>query len=291
MNYKYLILSLFFASNLTFASEVNLTKYFEAKKETSVLTENLYVRNELAATLGHDYQKFLGNFEVYHSPYRLKNAKAVYIEGTKSKSKDASAATIYDDGRIYVASYDVKNNTVSYFTNDKSCSTTIHPAIKVFVSHYPSAKVKIVKKTGFKYIGTSQSCTVKSMVYSQSKIVASDTPKQAATRAVAEKIWNASIADSLDVNEEVGVVVSKAVNAISTCSYNFNLVPKPPTWNDGFFVGRTYFIKPGLDYIEDYLKEIIPYLAGVKQAPTYQSCIVVTSANYRSELELASLGI
>ncbi|MEB5477603.1 hypothetical protein [Acinetobacter pollinis] len=291
MNYKHIIFSsLLFVSNLTFASTVDLNKYFENKSEVSIISQNLYVQNELRSILGQEYKNFSQNFEVFHAPYKLKTAKAVYIEGKKTLNNDASAATIYDDGRMYLAYYDSHKNVIRYFTNDKSCSKVAHPSIQVFMNHYPNAKIQFTKKTGFKYLGTSQNCNIQDMRFSQKKIVASDTPAQAATRSIAEKIWNPSIANSLDINDEVGVVISKAVKSITTCSANFNLVPKPHTMGD-LITGKSYFISPGIDYIRDYFKEIMPYILGLKEQPTYQACINATALNYRTELELASLGI
>jgi len=102
-----------------------------------------------------------------------------------------------------------------------------------------------------------------------------------AAKAIATNIWGASIANSWEYNEDVGVVLSQAVQAITTCSNNFSLVPKPPG----------YGAAPGLLYIGKYFAKITSYLTGVKKQPTYRTCIVTVAAKYRSAMEMASLGI
>jgi len=221
-------------------------------------------------------------------------AKAIYSEGRTKAGSDASAMTLYADGRIYAAHYNSQKHTVRYFTNDKSCSTVLHPTIQVFTKHYPNVKVEFISSNNsvLKYNGgNGLGCSSPTSRTVQTYAIASDNPAQAAAREVASKIWTQSIANSLDMNNDVGVVISNTVKSILACSANFNLVPKPPCVGD-IIPGTSYFIKPGLDYLKDYFYEIIPYLAGLSGAqPVYKACINVAAANNRSALEMASLGI
>ncbi len=295
MKYKSLCLALLLSvPTFSFAGNLNLDPYLANPAALSKIDSNSHIQNELASILGGDYIKFSKNFEVLATPYKLKTAKAIYSEGRTKVGNDASAMTLYADGRIYAAHYNSQKNTVRYFTNDKSCSTVLHPTIQVFIKHYPNAKVEfansnnsVLKYNGGNGFGCSSSTSRSTQVYA----VASDNPTQAAAREVASNIWTQSIADSLDMNEEVGIVISNTVKSILTCSANFNLVPKPPGVGDPI-PGTKYFIQPGLKYLKDYFSEIIPYLAGLSgDQPVYRACINTAAANNRTALELASLGI
>ena len=295
MKYKslYLVLSLSIPS-FSFAGNLNLNPYLENPSKLSKIDSNSHIQNELAAVLGEDYIKFSKNFEVLSTPYKLKMAKAIYSEGRTKAGSDASAMTLYADGRIYAAHYNSQKHTVRYFTNDKSCSTVLHPTIQVFIKHYPNVKVEFVNSNNsvLRYNdGNGLGCSSPTSRTVQTYPIAPDNPAQAAAREVASKIWTQSIANSLDMNNDVGVVISNTVKSILACSANFNLGPKPLGVGD-IIPGTSYFIKPGLDYLKDYFYEIIPYLAGLSGAqPVYKACINVAAANNRSALEMASLGI
>lgn len=100
-------------------------------------------------------------------------------------------------------------------------------------------------------------------------------------RTLAAGIWNQSIADSLDMNDEVIEVISKAAGEALQCSIAFALVPMP--------MG---FPPPKLTlWLLLNLGSILLRLNGVRQHQTFKACIVTAAANWRTPLELASQGI
>ncbi len=120
MKYKSLYLVLLLSvPTFSFARNLNLNPYLENPSTLSKIDSDSHIQNELAAVLGEDYIKFSKNFEVLSTPYKLKMAKAIYSEGRTKASSDASAMTLYADGRIYAAHYNSQKHTVRYFTNDK----------------------------------------------------------------------------------------------------------------------------------------------------------------------------
>ncbi|MFJ2113667.1 MULTISPECIES: hypothetical protein [unclassified Streptomyces] len=111
-------------------------------------------------------------------------------------------------------------------------------------------------------------------------LAAAPTPEeQEKLRAVAGAIWNDSLAAGWDMNSDVADILSTATGEILRCSAAFALVPRPA----GFI--------PGLGYLVSYWKNLRDYFLVVSQDRTYRACVNVTAANYRSAIELASMGI
>lgn len=143
MNCKNLCMAvLLFIPASSFADQLNLERYLKNSATISGINSDSHIQNELAGILGKDYIEFSKNFEDFSAPYKLKTAKAIYYEGRKKNSDAASSAALYANGRIYAAYYIPKNNAVRYFTNDQACSAVLHPAIQVFLKHYPDAKIE-----------------------------------------------------------------------------------------------------------------------------------------------------
>ncbi|MFD0304251.1 hypothetical protein [Streptomyces sp. NPDC127119] len=106
------------------------------------------------------------------------------------------------------------------------------------------------------------------------------TPEEEAhLREVAAAIWNADLAAGWNMNPEVADVLSTATGEILRCSEAFALVPRPA----GFV--------PGVGYLLSYWKNLKDYFLAVKDNRTYRACVVTASANYRSAIEMASMGI
>ncbi|MDQ1040992.1 hypothetical protein QFZ75_007408 [Streptomyces sp. V3I8] len=106
------------------------------------------------------------------------------------------------------------------------------------------------------------------------------TPEEEAhLREVAAAIWNADLAAGWNMNPEVADVLSTATGEILRCSEAFALVPRPA----GFV--------PGVGYLLGYWKNLKDYFLAVKDNRTYRACVVTASANYRSAIEMASMGI
>ena len=98
-------------------------------------------------------------------------------------------------------------------------------------------------------------------------------------REIAGAIWTPQLAAGWNMNSEVAAVLSTATGEILRCSEAFSLVPRPP----GFV--------PGLGYLVQYWKNLRDYFLAVKDNRSYRACVVATAANYRSAIEMASMGI
>jgi len=103
--------------------------------------------------------------------------------------------------------------------------------------------------------------------------------EQEQLRAIASAIWTPELAASWNMNAEVADVLSTATGEILKCSEAFALVPRPA----GFV--------PGLGYLVNYWKNLRDYFLAVKSVRTYRACVVTAAANYRSPIEMASMGI
>ncbi|MFD6289717.1 hypothetical protein [Streptomyces sp. NPDC060205] len=103
--------------------------------------------------------------------------------------------------------------------------------------------------------------------------------EEAHLREVAAAIWNADLAAGWNMNAEVADALSTATGEILRCSEAFALVPRPA----GFV--------PGVGYLLSYWKNLKDYFLAVKDNRTYRACVVTASANYRSAIEMASMGI
>ncbi|MFJ3497753.1 hypothetical protein ACIPPJ_29765 [Streptomyces sp. NPDC086091] len=103
--------------------------------------------------------------------------------------------------------------------------------------------------------------------------------EQEQLRQIAGAIWTPELAAGWNMNAEVADILSTATGEILRCSAAFALVPRPP----GFI--------PGLGYLVSYWKNLRDYFLVVKDNRTYRACVVATAANYRSPIEIASMGI
>ncbi|GHE64394.1 hypothetical protein GCM10018785_36570 [Streptomyces longispororuber] len=97
-------------------------------------------------------------------------------------------------------------------------------------------------------------------------------------RQIAAAIWPDQAA-GWDMNTDVADVLSQATGEILRCSEAFALVPRPP----GFV--------PGLSYLRSYWKQLRDYFLAVKENRTYRVCVVNAARNYRTAMELASMGV
>ncbi|GAA2564068.1 MULTISPECIES: hypothetical protein [Streptomyces] len=117
-------------------------------------------------------------------------------------------------------------------------------------------------------------------VTAQSIAMSDPTPEeQEQLRAIAGAIWTPELAAGWNMNAEVADVLSTATGEILKCSEAFALVPRPA----GFV--------PGLSYLVNYWKNLRDYFLAVKSDRTYRACVVTAAANYRSPIEMASMGI
>lgn len=100
-------------------------------------------------------------------------------------------------------------------------------------------------------------------------------------RTLAAGIWTQSIADTLDMNDEVIDVISKAAGEALQCSLAYALVPMPM----GFPPANLTV------WLLLNAASVLLRLNGVRQHQTFRPCIVTAAANWRTPLELASQGI
>ncbi|MEU7168587.1 hypothetical protein AB0A70_28740 [Streptomyces morookaense] len=129
--------------------------------------------------------------------------------------------------------------------------------------------------------GAAQAATAAPAHTAASAVAPADDPtpdEQAQLRVVAAAIWNQQLADGWNMNNDVADVLSQATGAILKCSEAFALVPKPP----GFI--------PGLSYLAKYALQLRNYFQAVQGNRTYRTCVVAASADYRTAIELASMG-
>lgn len=235
-----------------------------------------------------DFNNFNSNLDEFAAPYVLKSG-ATYYEATKNNLNAGSALVVSPNG-FYYAAYKLPNsNQIVYVTNDKTCNTEPHDAIKVF-SHKFTDNPTIVSSKSLTTNDSSHSCNgiygnqeVKknSVTRSVTTYASGENAAQQMTRKSAESIWGATVTNRWDMNNQLASVVGQAVNQIRTCSANFSLVPKPPAYGS----------VPGLLYFAQYGAQVIRYNTGLQGNSAYRACIVKAAANYRSAAEMASAGI
>ncbi|MEE1751545.1 hypothetical protein [Streptomyces sp. SP18CS02] len=128
--------------------------------------------------------------------------------------------------------------------------------------------------------GTAQANETASAVRATAVAQSDPTPEeQERLREVAGSIWTPQLAAGWNMNAEVEAILSTATGEILECSKAFALVPRPPA----FF--------PGPGYLRQYWKQVKEYFLVVKENRTYRACVVTAAANYRSPIEMASMGI
>lgn len=104
----------------------------------------------------NDYNNFYSNLEDFSAPYTLTNGSK-YYEARRDNLNSASAIVIDPQGYFYLA-YKIPNfNNITYITNDGSCDTEVHDAIKVFANLYGENN-KIIFSNPIKKNNTSHSC-------------------------------------------------------------------------------------------------------------------------------------
>jgi len=107
-------------------------------------------------------------------------------------------------------------------------------------------------------------------------------------KALVTSIWGAGVANNLDYNEEVVAVVGTAVKEIGTCSARLADLFRALVIATGAGAALIYsrmWILEGAQKIADTLDDM---KQGNLQA---RACIATAAANYRSPLEMASLGL
>ncbi|MFD4143192.1 MULTISPECIES: hypothetical protein [unclassified Streptomyces] len=144
------------------------------------------------------------------------------------------------------------------------------------------ALVAVAATLGIGTTGTAQAQEAGTAGVRAAAPVAQSDPtpeEQERLREVAGTIWTPELAAGWNMNSDVEAVLSQATGEILECSKAFALVPRPPA----FF--------PGPGYLRSYWKQVRDYFRVVKENRSYRACVVVAAANYRSAVEMASMGI
>lgn len=167
------------------ANRLNLEAY-NTVKTVAKIKKDQDIQQALQQVLGKHYQQFTQNFEDYHAPYMLANDKALYIEGEKKDHSAASAATIYQDGTVYVGIYQRKNKTTTFFGNDTLCAASSHPTMIKFGKNVQSVH-KIEAINGKSWCATSAPDVTDSSITAKYKAT-TPAPKSEPTSVSAQKL-------------------------------------------------------------------------------------------------------
>ncbi|MEW2528052.1 hypothetical protein [Streptomyces sp. NPDC047071] len=133
--------------------------------------------------------------------------------------------------------------------------------------------------TGTASVASAADTTAPGSVTEQRVLLGSLPPEeQEQLRQIAAAIWPDQAA-GWDMNTDVADVLSQATGEILRCSEAFALVPRPPAF------------LPGLSYLRNYWKQLRDYFLVVKENRTYRICVVNVARNYRTAMEMASMGI
>lgn len=90
--------------------------------------------------------------------------------------------------------------------------------------------------------------------------------------------WGKNTASPHEVNEQAAKVVYEALEETQSCSASMDLVPRPSSG------------KPGLAYIIKQIAKVGKSLSEGDTSP-YEACRLQVARNYRSELQLALMGL
>lgn len=236
------------------------------------------VQSELRQLLGPDYEDFTVNFQDWAAPAKLRDG-GLFVEGWQEGHylNKTSVFIAYPDGRIYAAYIGEDKGVLRYYTNSNGYTNELPPALKVWY-RILERPVNILYMSALQNPNPATSPQGDAPV--GARFLALSPEEQDEMRSVAASIWGSSLANGWEMNEDVGDVLSQATDSIVTCSAAFSLVPKPPN-----------FAPPGWLYIINNSVSIVTYVLGVSNSQPYKICVTVAAANYRTAIEMASLGI
>ncbi len=223
---------------LPLALSIGCTMAFSAnaiETDSTSIARNMVLdgglQNKLRSILSpQDFSNFNSNLDEFSSPYTLKSG-ATYYEATRNGLNAGSALVVSPEGFYYVAYKLPNNNQIVYITNDASCSTEPHDAIKVF-SHKFANNPTIISSKSTNMNTNAHSCNgvygnkeVKKNLatHSITTYASGESTAQQMTRKSAVSIWGTGITNGWNMNNQLAGVVGQAVNQIRTCSANFSL--------------------------------------------------------------------
>lgn len=236
------------------------------------------VQAELRRLLGIDYENFIANLQNWAAPAKLRDG-GLFVEGWQTNAYRAKTSVFiaYPDGRIYAAYIGENSGILRYYTNAHDYTNELPPALKVWyrIMEHP---VNILYMSIVQNPHSSMLQQVEP--FEESMFYALSPEDQDEMRSVAASIWNSNLANGWEMNEDVGNVLSQATDAIMMCSAAFSMVPKPPS-----------VTSPGWFWIINNSLSIVTYVIGVSGNQTYKICVNTAALNYRTAIELASMGI
>ena len=247
------------------------TTYEEQRLSAGEVLDSPSPKFQLQALLGTKYSKFAANLTHLAIPTQLKTG-GLYIEGWREGHgmKHSAALIIHPDGRLDAAYYDDDDGIVRYFSNYHA--TASQPALDQWVRRLGPSIKRVVHEGRIPG-------TIRIPEPDRTLLQEPNDLQQDALRKIAEAIWGASIADGWNYNAAVGDLLSAATAAIAKCSRAFSLVPRPA----GFMPGWLYLAENFLPWVD--------YILGVHQDRVYKTCVSAVALDFRSAVEIASLGL
>ncbi|HEX7816836.1 hypothetical protein [Dyella sp.] len=213
--------------------------------------------------LGSHYQAFADNMTSLAYAVRLKDG-GLFLDGWRDdQQKHAAAFVHYDDGRTIAAYYNQEEGKIVY-----AGEGTIHPAMRVWIHRFAPPL----------YVLPSSSEPLSPHEHNES--TGSLTPEdKIELKKVAMSIWPGEVSKNWEMNEAAGDILGTVTKHIMDCSSAFSLVPKPVGW------------VPGWLYVAKTSAAIVAYVAGVSKNRVYSICVTTAASKWRTDIELAAIGI
>ena len=239
--------------------------------------QTFHLDSDLKRVLGNHCDDFKRRFESSGHPVHLRTGQ-IFIDGWKDGAYDKHAAAILFSpaGNLSVAYYNALQMRLDYWgPRDEAMPLPLRIWRKRFPTHitirrHPTSAEQINSRQ-FGDDGIFYPKEETALTGEQSETI----------RKMAASIWGDAVTQGIAINADVIDVILKANSAIRVCSNGFSREPKPPLSLN----------KPGVLDLITRADQFIAYNMGLHHDRIAQTCIVTVAANYRSDLEMASLGI
>ena len=239
--------------------------------------QTFYLDGALQRLLGDHYSDFKRRFESSGHPVHLRNGQ-IFIDGWKDGAYDKHTAAILFSpaGNLYVAYYNALQLRLDYWgPRGEAMPIPLRiwrkrlPKHITIHRHHPSAAQ--INARPFGDDGMFDAKEETALTAEQSETI----------RKIAASIWGNAVTQGIAINPDVIDVILKANSAIRVCSNGFSREPKPPLSLNS----------QDVLFLLNHADQLIAYNRTVSNDRINQACLVTVAANYRSDLEMASLGI